>query len=282
MPSPFPGMDPYLERSRWFRGLHNNLITFIQEALQPLLPSPYFALTGELIWMEGSERYVDPDVDVLRRVPSGPRQAVESGEEGGVATLVAEAEEEPVIVAVSQPPDEERTEPYLEIYARRQGEDRLVTSIEVLSLTNKTLGSEGRQKYLEKQQEILSGQVNLVEIDLLRGGAHSSAVPLWLAREKAGPFDYHVSVRRFDRPGEFLVYPIPLQRRLPTIRIPLLPGDPSIPIILQAVFQRAYDAGPYHRAVRYREDQIDPPLTPAQATWVSQVLVPATAAKPNL
>ena len=100
MPSPFPGMDPYLERSRWFRGLHNNLITFIQEALQPLLPSPYFALTGELIWMEGSERYVDPDVDVLRRVPSGPRQAVESGEEGGVATLVAEAEEEPVIVAV--------------------------------------------------------------------------------------------------------------------------------------------------------------------------------------
>ena len=75
--------------------------------------------------------------------------------------------------------------------------------------TNKTLGSEGRQKYLEKQQEILSGQVHLVEIDLLRGGAHSSAVLLWLAREKAGPFDYHVSVRRFDRPGEFLVYPIP-------------------------------------------------------------------------
>ena len=113
-------------------------------------------------------------------------------------------------MTVPQSPEEERTEPYLEIYARREGEDRLVTSIEVLSLTNKTLGSEGRQKYLEKQQEILSGQVNLVEIDLLRGGAHSSAVPLWLAREKAGPFDYHVSVRRFDRPGEFLVYPIPL------------------------------------------------------------------------
>ncbi len=68
---------------------------------------------------------------------------------------------------------------------------------------------------------------------------------------KAGPFDYHGSVRQFDRPGEFLVYPIPLQRRLPTIRIPLQPGDPSIPISLQAVFQRAYDAGPYRRAVRY-------------------------------
>ena len=275
MPSPFPGMDPYLERSRWFRGLHNSLIFCLQEALQPLLPAPYFALSGRAD--------LDGGLRALRRSrcrcastgASGPREAVESGEEGGVATLVAEAEDEPIIVAVPQPPEEERTEPYLEIYARREGEDRLVTSIEVLSLTNKTLGSEGRQKYLEKQQEILSGQVNLVEIDLLRGGAHSSAVPLWLAREKAGPFDYHVSVRRFDRPGEFLVYPIPLQRRLPTIRIPLLPGDPSIPISLQAVFQRAYDAGPYRRAVRYGEDPIDPPLTTAQAAWAAQILTPA-------
>jgi hypothetical protein len=277
MPSPFPGMDPYLERSRWFRGLHNNLITFIQEALQPLLPSPYFALTGELIWLEGSERYVEPDVDVLRPSSVRRHEDVEGGEEGGVATLVAQAEEEPIVVTVPRSPDEERTEPYLEIYARREGEDRLVTSIEILSLTNKTLGSEGRQKYLEKQQEILSGQVNLVEIDLLRGGAHTSSVPHWLAKEKAGPFDYHVSVRRFDRPGEFLVHPISLPRRLPTVQIPLLPGDPAIPISLQAVFQRAYDAGPYRRAVRYGEDPIDPPLTIAQAAWAAQILMPAAS-----
>ena len=135
MPSPFPGMDPYLERSRWFRGLHNDLITLVQEALQPLLPSTYFALMGELIWMEGSECYVDPDVDVLRPSSARRREDVEEGEVGGVATLVAQAEDEPIVVTVPQSPDEERTEPYLEIYARREGEDRLVTSIEVLSLT---------------------------------------------------------------------------------------------------------------------------------------------------
>jgi hypothetical protein len=55
----------------------------------------------------------------------------------------------------------------------------------------------------------------------------------------------------------------------------LLPGDPSIPINLQAVFQRAYDAGPYRRAVRYGEDPIDPPLTTAQAAWAAQILTPA-------
>lgn len=43
MPSPFPGMDPYLENPRWFHGLHNNLITYFEEQLQPRLPSPYYA-----------------------------------------------------------------------------------------------------------------------------------------------------------------------------------------------------------------------------------------------
>ena len=200
-------------------------------------------------------------------------------EEGGVATLVAEAVEESVVVTAASPPGEERTEPYLEIYARREGQDRLVTAIGILSPSNKTLGSEGREKHLEKQQEIFGGQVHLVEIDLLRDGAHTTAVPHWPAREKAGPYDYHVSIHRFDRPQEYLVYPIPLERRLPVIRIPLLPGDASIPIDLQAIFQRAYDVGPYRRAVRYGDDAIDPPLPSTQAAWASRLVAPAAAPK---
>jgi hypothetical protein len=43
----------------------------------------------------------------------------------------------------------------------------------------------------------------------------------------------------------------------------------------EQVFQRAYDAGPYRRAVRYGEDSIDPPLTTAQAAWAAQILTPA-------
>jgi hypothetical protein len=151
--------------------------------------------------------------------------------------------------------------------------------IEILSPSNKTLGSEGRQKYLEKQQEILSGQVHLVEIDLLRDGAHTTAVPHWPARKKAGPYDYHVSIHRFDRPQEYLVYPIALERRLPVIRIPLLPGDASVPLDLQAVFQRAYDAGPYRRAVRYGDDAIEPPLPSTKAAWAAQLVAPAAAPK---
>jgi hypothetical protein len=224
-------------------------------------------LIEELIWIEGFERYIDPDVDILR--PSSLRRHRDMPREVEVT----------VVVTTASSPGEERTEPYLEIYARREGQDRLVTAIELLSPSNKALGSEGRQKYLEKQQEILSGQVHLVEIDLLRDGAHTTAVPHWPAREKAGPYDYHASIHCFDRPQEFLVYPIFLERKLPVIRIPLLPGDPSVPLDLQAVFQRAYDAGPYRRAVRYGEDAIDPPLPSTQVAWAAQLVAPAKATK---
>ena len=284
MPSPFPGMDPYLERTRWFRGFHNGLIFCLQGLLQPKLPEPYYALTGELVWLEGSERHVEPDVDVFRPVSIRRRPRPEPDEGGGVATMEVEmetvADPEPIVVSVDAPFEgEERTEPFLEIYARGKGEDRLITAIEVLSRTNKTIGGPGRQKYLEKQREVLDSQVHLVEIDLLRGGAHTTAVPYGLAWAEAGPFAYHVSIHLFQRPKEFRIYPIQLEQRLPVIAIPLLPDDPAVPLDLQAAFQRVYDAGPYRRAVHYGQDPILPVLTPAQTAWAEQLLAADRSAK---
>lgn len=45
MPSPFPGMAPYLEDVDRFPCLHGSLITYLQELLQPQLPEPCFAKT---------------------------------------------------------------------------------------------------------------------------------------------------------------------------------------------------------------------------------------------
>src|SRR5262249_29981978 len=146
-------------------------------------------------------------------------------------------------------------------------EVQLVTTIEVLSLSNKTRGNFGRKKYLNKQTEILHSQANLVEIDLLRGGEHATAVPRELAETKAGPFDYHVCVHRGDQANLFSVYPIRLEMRLPTIAIPLLPCDPDIALPLQAIFDQAYDTGPYRRGVGYGDDAIIPPLRPEEAEW---------------
>jgi hypothetical protein len=183
---------------------------------------------------------------------------------GAVAELEAA---EPIEVLVEAIEDDLFEEPYIEIRRRQESHVQLITSIEVLSLSNKTRGNIGRRKYVSKQEEVLGSQANLVEIDLLRGGEHVTAVPRRLADAKAGPFDYHVCVHRGERANVFLIYPILLEERLPTIEIPLLPQDRDVTLPLQAIFDRAYDAGPYRRGVRYGEDAIIPPLRPEQDQW---------------
>lgn len=261
MPSPFPGMDPFLEHPAIFPGLHDRLIAYLSESLQAELPDPYYAEISDRVWVELTRRMIGPDVKVLQRDDAGP---IDVSHRAASATAVAE----PVVVSV---PQDEHREPLLQIFSAIEGE-RLVTTVEVLSLTNKMPGEKGRDLYQRKQQEILDSQTNLVEIDLLRGGQHTTAVPLDWALERTGPFDYHVCVHRFDLWEDFYVYPIRLSQRLTHIAIPLLPGDDDVKIDLQAVFNRCYDTGPYRRRVRYATDVIQPPLTDEQAKWAAEVL----------
>jgi hypothetical protein len=255
-------MDPYLENPEIFPDLHDSLITYLREQLQASLPAPYFAALGRRIWIEFARRSVGPDVQVRRGSSSAPRQS-----EGGGVALAPSATARPVIVKVAH---DEFREPLVEIYVQGGREKRLVTSIEVLSLSNKTSGERGRELYKRIQDELQSSKVHLVEIDLLRGGEHTAAVPLDLAVEECDNFDYHVSVHRFDDMETFFVYPIRLEDRLPVIGIPLLPGDPEASIDLQAVFDRCYNAGPYSREISYGEDAVVPPLRPDQAAWAEQ------------
>jgi hypothetical protein len=174
-------------------------------------------------------------------------------------------------------PLDECREIFLEIRRRGEGDDRVVTSIEVLCLSNKTPGEHGRDLYLQKQHETLHSQTHLVEIDLLRGGTHTTAVPLeWLVA-KAGRCDYHVSVHCFDRPRDYLVYPNLLPDPLPEINVPLLPGDGFVPLDLQMLFAQCYDRGPYRRKVRYRLDDLDPPVLADRRSWVAQRLSKAAS-----
>jgi len=265
MPSPFPGMDPYLESPEIFPDFHDSFITYLREALQANLPTPYFAALGRRVWIEVSRRSIGPDVEVLRGQAPSPRRP-----EPAPAVAVADLPvARPVIIKVSH---DEFREPFVEIYTRGEEGKRLVASVEVLSLANKTPGEHGRDLYRKKQRELLGSRVHLVEIDFLRAGDHATAVPLEAARDACGSFDYHVSVRPFDDLDTFHVYPIRLEDRLPPIAIPLLSGDPPVTLDLQAVFDRCYDAGPYAREVRYGVDAVVPPLGPDRAAWAEGIL----------
>jgi Protein of unknown function (DUF4058) len=263
MPSSFPGMDPYLENPDWFPDLHGSLIIYMKETLQRRLPGSYYAQSSQRLWLEYSQHHIEPDVEVVRSARK-PRKRSRS------RVAVAEpASASPLTVAVETIEHGPFREWFLEIRRRRGKAIQIVTSIEVLSPSNKKTGNPGRGKYLEKQRKTLNSRTHLVEIDLLRGGVHTSAVSRHLVAAKAGPFDYLVSIHRFHRPNEFLVYPIALPDRLPEIAIPLLPGDPEVPLDLQAVFDRSYDAGPFRREVEYGTDPIVPRLSSEHAEWVS-------------
>ena len=262
MPSPFPGMDPFVEHPDFFRDLHGRLHVYMSEALQSALPAPYYAVVSERLWVESSARYVEPDTDIIR---GGAKIAEPYA--GGVALATRT---QPAVFEVT---DDERTESYVEIRTRlADGGERMVTAIEALSLSNKTPGEKSRELYLEKQREILNSSTHLIEIDLLRGGQPATPIPSERLRQKLGPFDYHVSVHRFDQPGRFFICPWTLEAVLPEIAVPLLPGDGEVALDLQAVFRRCYDSGPYARRVPYDLARLVPPLPEARLQWVRQVL----------
>ena len=239
MPSPFPGMDPYLEDPAFWRDFHGRMIYAISEQLLDRLPADYDAAVDEQVRLievvedqaEAVGKDILPDVAVTHS-RSAPRPA-QSGFSGGALTL------EPVTIEV--PVEVEVRDRWIEI--RHRPENDLVTVIEVLSPTNKA--GEGYGVYRAKRAAILSQKANLVELDLLVGGRRME----W--SEKLPPGDYCAVVIRADRPKKRDVYTWGVRRELPTIPVPLRPADGDVPLDVAAAFTVAYDRGRYARRLRY-------------------------------
>jgi Protein of unknown function (DUF4058) len=257
MPSPFPGMDPYLE-SHW-RDVHHRLITYASDAIQEALPADLRARVEERVVMEDDEGLGNPFFPDARVIEGRPGQ-------GGVTTVTHLEGSSAILVDVEHQP---LTEGFIEIIDVNSG-NRVVTIIEVLSPTNK-IGI-GRREYQRKQQEIVQSDTNLVEIDLLRAGSHVVAVPLaniTSPRRRRTP--YLICVRRVTMRTKAEVHLIPLSAKLPTVLIPLRPGDADVPLDLQALIEQCYRKGRYEGDLNYRLDP-DPPFTGPDAEWAVELL----------
>ncbi len=257
MPSPFPGMDPWLEDAI-FPDLHDSLATYLRDALNAVLPDEYVANISQLVWIDDDHRR-EPDVSAFG--PSAPPAA--GTDMAGALAAVG------MLAVAAEPLREPWEQPYLEIVSAAN--ERLVTAIEFLSPSNKMTGEKGRGAYQQKQGEFRLRNVNLVEIDLLRGGAHTTAIPLRKLQRVAGRFDYHIAMTVPGEPERHFVRPIRLDERLPVVRIPLDPGVPPPELDLQPLLDRAYDSGRYAKRVRYARDPV-PPLTPEQRAWADVIL----------
>ena len=256
MPSPFPGMDPYIERPQAWPDFHDRLITFMVSALQPLLKPRYVAVGQERVYVAESKRLVRPDVAVVR--------SRTGGRQGGTAVAELKADAAKVFAVVV---DDVR-EPFIQIVDPTDL-SRVVTAIEVISPKNKRPGA-GRKSYLQKRQELWRAGANLLEIDLLRAGksvARLDAVDL----EELRPFDYLVVVSR-QEPAQQEVYATTVRDRLPRVAVPLRKGDADVTLDLQGAFTRCWNEGPYPEILRY--DQPPPgPMSETDVKWCVRQLV---------
>jgi hypothetical protein len=169
--------------------------------------------------------------------------------------------------------EEDFNERFLDIY-ELQPERRLVTSIEVLSPSNKVRRSKGWKKYLRQRQALLLGKANLVEIDLLRGGTR---LPML---DPLPNSPYYVLVAREEKAPYCRVWRASFDRPLPSIPVPLTRPDPDIPLALQPLIETISRRGRYAEEIDYAKP-LEPPGGTGEAAWVKQRLqtgaTPATA-----
>ncbi len=253
MPSPFPGMDPYLEHPDLWPGLHLLLISNLAQLLSPQLRPKYFVSVEVRMYEEKDAKSLLvglPDVSVLSK--KGQVNTSNSTESQVTATATST---KPITVTLPIPITIRQG--YLEI--QEVATKEVVTTIEILSPSNKR-GGKGREMYLEKREKILESSTNFIEIDLLRRGQR---MPI-LNQNIQG--NYRILVSRAKQRPRADLYAFNIQNKIPEFPLPLRPEDTEPIIDLQALLNNIYDVGSYDLKIDYTQKPV-PELSENDATW---------------
>lgn len=251
MPSPFPGMDPYLEHPTLWPGVHNGLIAALQLSLAPQLRPRYYVALEERLYV------TEPD----QRVFVGRPDLAVVGQPEAEAALKRAPSESSVLTVQVPLPDEVR-ETYLEV--RETGTNSVVTVLEILSPTNKRPGR-GRRIYEDKRMEVLASRTHLVEIDLIRAG---ESMPI-LGNGSVSA--YRILVSRGNCRPNATLYAFGVRQPVPSFSLPLKPGDQEPTVDVGRILHELYDRAGYDLRIDYQGDP-DPPLPSAEAAWTDQLL----------
>ncbi|MDY7002510.1 MAG: DUF4058 family protein [Cyanobacteriota bacterium] len=253
MPSPFPGMDPYLEHPDLWPGLHLHLTVKTADLLSPQLYPKYFVSLQVRMYETNDieSLFVDiPDVSVL----SKKSQTNKSNSTESQVTATATSTK-PITVTLPIPITIRQG--YLEI--QEVATKEVVTTIEILSPANKR-GGKGREMYLEKREKILDSQTNFIEIDLLRSGQRMPILNQTIKNH------YQILVSRKKQRPRADLYAFNIQNKIPEFPLPLRPEDTEPIIDLQGLLNNIYDVGSYDLKIDYTQKSV-PKLSENDALW---------------
>lgn len=255
MPSPFPGMDPYIEASGRWGDFHGALNAAVRAELNARLPEGYAASFDLHVWFHEPEaderaRLVKPDVYVAEEGRRNKGQGA-----GGVAVAPSGR--------VTLPAVERKARKYIQVEDLEW--NRVVTVIEVLSPANKEAGDD-REAYLSKRSEYFVNRLNVIELDLLRGGGR-----LPLGSPAPALSDYYAMVSRAWEWPRADYWTFGIRDPMPEIPVPLSRKVPAVLLPLRPCVDRAYDEGRYATRLRYSQP-LTPRLAKQDAAWVKNLL----------
>ena len=263
MPSPFPGMNPFLEDPSIWPSFHHTLADALIVQLNPLLGPKYYAdVEVRTVIDEVSVSIpaaIRPDVSIYEHADSQPESP------SAPAALSVAIPEAPVRRAVFV--QDQIKLRAVKIYVT--GTEQLVTSIEIFSPYNKRSG-DGLEDYRRKRSRLLRSPVHLIEIDLLRAGQRPG-------REVSDPpleVEYILLVNRHedDETRVSEIWPVALNEALPLLPLPLLPSDPDIVMDLGAAVRAVHEWAGYDWRLNYQHPIPPPELRPGMAAWWKQRL----------
>jgi uncharacterized protein DUF4058 len=272
MPSPFPGMNPYLEQVDAWHDFHEAFLPEIRGMIEEQVGENYIVKLDDTAYIheipENRPRFfARPDAFVARTsawTGSGSEFVEMEEDPGGVSI-----EDESILapMSVQLPTTDEERLTFIEIWDRR--ERSIVTVIELLSPINKRSGPD-REQYLAKRNTYFKAWVHFVEIDLLRAGPR---MPFFTPPDTPLDCDYYVLVSRYKERPQAGLWPIRLREPLPIIPIPLKAPDLDVKLDLKWALDRVYDAASYRKYIY--DSAPEPPLPEADAAWAESFLVPS-------
>lgn len=254
MPSPFPGMDPYLENSELWSAVHNRLIVAIADDLVNHLSQEYRVEIEKRTYFSSDDESLLVGIADVAVVTGKTTESV-----SGTATIALPGQPQKVTLPIF----EEVNERYLEIREVTTG--TVITVIELLSPKNKRSG-EGRLAYERKRNQVLASATHLVEIDLLRGG---KLFPIEGRGEYWG--DYRILICRGNQRPVADLYAFSLRQPIPSIPIPLLCGEAEPILELQQLLNYVYERGRYYLAIDYTQP-LQPALSEENIAWMQTLL----------